>query len=77
MLMIIGCSDKPAEQVVLKAYPIDSLDGLLTQDGVEFDSANSADGNGSIKIIAPESTTVLLYETGDIDQGNTFELIKD
>ena len=31
---------------------------------------DSADGNGSIKIIAPESTTVLLYETGDIDIEN-------
>ena len=67
MLMIIGCSNKPAEPVVLKAYPIDNPDGLLTQDGVEFDGAVSADGNGSVKIIAPESTTVLLYETGDID----------
>ena len=70
MLMIIGCSNKPAEPVVLKAYPIDNPDGLLTQDGVEFDGAVSADGNGSVKIIAPESTTVLLYETGDIDIEN-------
>jgi len=62
-----GCSNKPAEPVVLKAYPVDNLDGLLTQEGVEFDSAVSADGNGSIKISAPESTTVRLYETGDVD----------
>jgi hypothetical protein len=70
IFLIAGCTDKPEEPVVLKTYSIDNLDGLLTQDGIEFDREISSDGNGSVKISAAESTTVRLYETGDIDIEN-------
>jgi len=67
MFLIAGCSDKSDQPVVLKAYPIENLEGLITQEGIEFDGEITSDGNGSIKITVPESTTVRLYETGDID----------
>jgi len=68
--IIFGCGKAPQKPTILKAYPIENSDGLIAQTGVEFDSANSFDGNGSFKIAAPESTTVLLYETGEIDIEN-------
>lgn len=67
IFLIVGCSNDTGQPVVIKSYPVKNLDGFLTQEGVEFDSDASSDGNGSIKIVAPESTTVRLYETGDID----------
>lgn len=70
IFLIIGCSEKTDQPVVIKSYPVKNLDRLLTQDGIEFDRDISSDGNGSIKIVAPESTTVRLYETGDIDIEN-------
>jgi hypothetical protein len=65
--IIAGCSKQQPQLTVIKSYPINNLEGLITQSNVEFDSLVSSDGAGSLKITAPESTTVHLYETGDID----------
>ena len=49
-----------------KAYPLDSLDSIITeQDGVEFDEI-STDGNGSLKITSDLTgkRVVRLFETG-------------
>lgn len=54
-------------EITLTAYPIDSLDGLITQNNIEIDNAISKDGKGSLKITANEPTVINLYETGDID----------
>ena len=45
---------------------MDSLDGVLTQDGVEIDGDIFAEGNGSLKVeyITPEKRTIRLIETG-------------
>jgi hypothetical protein len=65
-----GCSKPPQEVVELKQFPIDSLEGIITQSGVEFDKAVSSDGKGSLKIVATEPTVVRLFELGDIDIEN-------
>ena len=42
---------KPAQQAVeIKHYPIDALDGIITQSGIQFDTGISRDGKGSLKI---------------------------
>ena len=50
-----------------KRYPLDSTEGILTQSGVTIDKKISSDGNGSLRIEATETTTIRLFETGDID----------
>ena len=68
--VVIGCS-KPAQQVSeLKRVPIDSMDGIITQSGVQIDKEVSSDGNGSLKITATAPTVIRLFETGDIDIEN-------
>ena len=68
--VVIGCS-KPAQQVSeLKRFPIDSMDGIITQSGVQIDKEVSSDGNGSLKITATAPTVIRLFETGDIDIEN-------
>ena len=59
---------KPSQQAVeIKHYPIDALDGIITQSGVQIDKDISKDGKGSLKIGAAEPTVIRLFETGDID----------
>jgi len=70
ILTFVGCSKPPQEVVELKKFPIDSLEGVITQSGVQFDKEISSDGNGSLKIIATEPTVVRLYELGGIDVEN-------
>ncbi|MFZ3091188.1 MAG: hypothetical protein WA240_11275 [Nitrospirota bacterium] len=68
--VIAGCS-KPAQQgSELKRFPIDSLEGIITQSGVQIDKQISSDGNGSLRITAAEPTVIRLFETGDIDIEN-------
>jgi len=62
---------KPSQQAVeIKHYPIDALDGIITQSGVQIDNVISKDGKGSLKIAAVEPTVIRLFETGDIDIEN-------
>jgi len=68
--ILVGCSKAPQEVVELKRFPIDSLEGIITQSGVQFDKEVSSDGKGSLKIIATEPTVVRLFELGDIDIEN-------
>jgi predicted Ser/Thr protein kinase len=56
--------------VELKHYPLDSLEGVITQEGVELDKTISSDGHGSLKITADGPRTVLLFETGPLDIDN-------
>ena len=68
--VLVDCS-KPSQEVMeLKRFPIDSLEGIITQSGVQFDKEVSSDGKGSLKIMATEPTVVRLFELGDIDVEN-------
>jgi hypothetical protein len=60
----------PLPTVELKHYPLDSLEGVITQEGVELDKTISSDGHGSLKITADGPRTVLLFETGPIAAEN-------
>ena len=62
-----GCSGTTGREEVVREYPIASLDGVLTRSGVEFDAEHSSDGNGSLRIVATEPTTVRIFEVGDVD----------
>ncbi len=66
----IGCTKPSTEVVELKIFPVDSMEGIITQSGVEIDKAVSSDGNGSLRITATEPTVVRLFEVGDIDVEN-------
>ena len=71
IFVLAGCSKPSKEVVELKRFPIESLEGIITQSGLQFDKEVSSDGNGSLKIIATEPTVVRLFELGNIDVENT------
>jgi hypothetical protein len=53
-----------------KRFPVDSLDGIITQTGIEFDKDISSDSKGSIRITAAEPTVIQLFEISDINVEN-------
>ena len=64
---ILGCSLSAQDVVELRKFPVDSLDGILTRNGVQLDKQNSSDGKGSLKIIAGQPLTVRIFEVSGID----------
>jgi len=66
----VSCSRPSMTGESLFREPVSDLSRVLTKAGVEFDAGTSSDGTGSIKITAVGSTTVRLYEVGDIDVEN-------
>jgi len=68
-MVLVGMScSKPSQQVTeIKKFPIENMEGVITQSGVQFDKEISSDGNGSLRITATEPTVVRLFESGDID----------
>jgi len=49
-------------QIELKRFPVDTMEGIIAQAGVEIDKQISSDSNGSLRIIATEATVVPLFE---------------
>ena len=62
----INCRQNPAVPEIVKRFPLNNLEGVITRAGVSFDEAISSDGNGSLRIDASEPTTVRLFDVGDI-----------
>ncbi len=67
---IAGCSRGSKEVSELRHLPIDSMEGIITQSGVQIDKEVSSDGNGSLLVSAAEPTVVRLFEFGDLGVEN-------
>lgn len=65
-VLATGCTVE-AVPVELRHFPLDSLDGIITRDGIELDTAVSSDGEGSLRIRADAPRAIHLFETGDVD----------
>lgn len=70
VVVLVGCSQPSAPVIELKKFPLDNLDGVITQSGVQLDKDVSSDGNGSVRATVAEMTVVRLFELGDIDLEN-------
>ncbi len=66
----IGCQKSQPSAEVVKAFPINSLDGVLTRTDVTLDTVVSSDSNGAVKIFATQPTTVRLFEVRDVTLEN-------
>ena len=71
MLSILAGCSRPAQEVTeLRSFPMDSLEGIISQSGVQLDRTISSDGKGSLRITAMEPTVVRLFEIAGIDVDN-------
>lgn len=68
-VVLASCS-RPATEERVFHDAVSDIKGVLPGAEVEFDATTSSDGNGSIKISASDSTTVRLYQLGDVDVEN-------
>ena len=69
--LFISCnSNSLNETKVIKQFPVDKLDDVITKSGVQIDGEVSSDGKGSIKVTATKPTVVRLFEIHDIDVEN-------
>jgi hypothetical protein len=67
LLALMSCSQPQDQPTELRHFPLDSLEGILTQTGIELDQQISSDGQGSLKIATDEPLVVHLFETGNIE----------
>ncbi len=65
LFFFISCSIQ-TKQTELKHFPIDNLNGIVAQSGIQLDKAVSSDGNGSIKIEAAGPIVIPLYIVDDV-----------
>jgi hypothetical protein len=64
----ISCHSNSSNEIkMIKQFPIDTLDDVITKSGVQIDSKVSSDGKGSLKITVAKPTVVRLFEIDDID----------
>jgi len=67
---VAACSESSQEVVELKRFPVDSLDGIITQTGIGFDKEISSDRKGSLRITVAEPIVIRLIEISDISVEN-------
>ena len=67
VVLASGCSPSSRQVEEIERFPLDSLEAVITQSGVQVDNEVTSDGKGSLRVTATEPTVVRLFETGDID----------
>lgn len=68
-----GCGSKGGDgSIELKRIPVDSASDLISSYGVSTDREVTADGAGSVKIVAGTATTIRLYQFSGIEVENAF-----
>ena len=70
LLCALACSEPAAPVAELAHYPLSSLDGVISRDGIELDTRVTSDGNGALRIRTDGPRTLRLFETGDLDVEN-------
>lgn len=61
-----ACDRRPSSKAeTLRAYPLDSLEGIVTLTGAAYDSLQSTDGRGSLRYDVKAPTTIRLVEAKD------------
>ncbi len=68
--LAMSCAKPSSKDIALKAYSLDSLDGVIQASGVEVDRAVKKEGEAALKITLTEPSVIPLFETGDIDVEN-------
>jgi hypothetical protein len=67
---VIACSQSSTQATELRHYPLDNLDGIITQSAVQIDKKISSDGKGSLRITVTKPTVIRLFEVRDLSVEN-------
>jgi len=67
--LFISCNIQ-TKPTVLKHFPVNNLNEVVSQSGIQLDKTVSGDGNGSIKIEAAGPVVIQLYNIDDVHVDN-------
>ena len=67
---LTNCSKSTSKVIELKSFPIDNMEGIMTQSGVQIDKQVSSDSKGSLRITVSEPAVIRLYEVRDLNIEN-------
>jgi len=70
LLLFISCRIQ-TKLTELKHFPIDDLNRVVAQSGVQLDKSVSHDDNGSIKIVTAGPVAIQLYSINDVHTDDT------
>jgi hypothetical protein len=70
-IVLTGCQRTATVTNQLLRYPIDDMENLIFQPGMDLDRTQSFDGLGSLRIFTVDSATFRLYEIDSINVENT------
>lgn len=70
LAVVTACSQSSSPVSELRHFPVDDLEGLITQSDIQLDKDISHDGSGSLKMSVSKPTVIRLYETGDMEIEN-------
>ncbi len=70
VVLSVGCKNPEVSTEKLRRFPIANLDEVLTRSGISFDTMVTSDGNGALKIVTDQPTTVRLFEVRGLDLEN-------
>lgn len=73
-LLFLGAKVRSSQHISvvneLRSFPLDDMEGLITQTDAQIDKQISSDGNGSLRIEVTKPVIIRLFETDDIDIEN-------
>jgi len=70
VIQFFSCNVQP-EKSELKYFPVNDLNGVITQTGIQLDKNISDDGNGSIRIESAGPLVIQLYSIDDVSVEGT------
>jgi len=70
VLLLVLPLTASGQEAELKHYPLDNMEGVISQSDVSVDKAAAPDGKGALKIVADKPVVVRLFETGNLDLEN-------
>jgi len=70
IILFISCNVQ-TEKSELKYFPLNDLNGIITQSGIEVDKNVSDDGIGSVRIVTDKPIVIQLYNIDDIKVDDT------
>lgn len=67
MMLLMFPLRAAAQEVELKHYPLDTMEGVISQSDVSVDKAAAPESKGALKVVTDKPVVVRLFETGNLD----------
>lgn len=66
-VIAVSCSRPAGDDMLIRKFSCDSLEGVIHQNGIAVDTKVKKEGRGALRVDLSEPMIVRLFETGDVD----------